>query len=65
MKKAEFIPFENKKDAQVLYDISLTPQQRVDRMFELIDATLYFQKEYTRLHKKNAITLKRANGVLS
>jgi hypothetical protein len=65
MKKAVFVQLENKKDAQVLADISLTPQQRVDRMFELIDALLYLQKEYVLLEKENCITLRRRSGTLS
>ncbi len=60
MKKAVFVPFDKKKEAQVMEDISLTPQQRVDRMFDLIDALLYLQKEYTLLEKENCITLRRS-----
>jgi hypothetical protein len=52
-KKAVFVPLVKKKEEQVLEDISLTPQQCVDRMFELIDALLYVQKEYMLLEKES------------
>jgi hypothetical protein len=59
MRKAIFIPFEKKKDDQVAFEASLTGQQRIDRMFELIDATMHLQKKYTFIPSKNSITLKR------
>jgi hypothetical protein len=65
MKKAVFVPLENKKDAQVIADMALTPQQRVDKMFELIDALLPLQKEYILVDKENCITLKRKSGAVS
>jgi hypothetical protein len=65
MKKAVFIPLENKKDEQIAADMALTPQQRVDRMFELIDSLLHLQKEYVLVDKENCITLKRRSGAIS
>jgi len=65
MRKAKFIILDNKKDFQVSFDKSLTPQQRVDRMFDLISSLMYFQKEYKPLSKSNAISLKRRNGSVS
>jgi hypothetical protein len=65
MKKAVFVPMENKKDEQVAADMALTPQQRVDRMFELIDSLLHLQKEYILVDKENCITLKRKGGAVS
>jgi len=59
MRKAIFISLEKKKDNQVAFDASLTGQQRIDRMFELIDATMHLQKKYTFIPSKNSITLKR------
>ena len=59
MRKAVFIPFEKKKDDQIAFETSLTGQQRIDRMFELIDATLHLQKDYKFIPQKNSITLKR------
>ncbi len=59
MRKAIFIPIEKKKDDQIAYEASLTGQQRIDRMFELIDATMPLQKKYTFIPSKNSITLKR------
>ena len=65
MRKAVFIPLSEKKDAQVLMDISLSPQQRVDRMFDLIDQLINLQKEYILPEKENCITLTRKSGALS
>jgi len=59
MRKATFIPFEKKKDDQIAFDVSLTKQQRIDRMFELIDATMHLQKKYIFIPPPNSITLKR------
>jgi len=59
MKKAVFITFDKKKDDQVAFETSLTGQQRIDRMFELIDATMHLQKKYTFIPSENSITLKR------
>lgn len=59
MKKAFFIPFENKKDDQIRSDMSLSPQERVDRMFDLVDSLIYLQKDYILPHKENYITLKK------
>ncbi len=59
MRKATFIPFEKKKDDQVAFEASLTKQQRIDRMFELIDATIHLQKKHIFIPQKNSITLKR------
>jgi hypothetical protein len=56
MKKAVFVPLDKKKEAQVLEDISLTPQQRVDRMFELMEALLYLQRN-TCFWKKKTVLL--------
>ena len=64
MKKAYFVPLDNKKDEQIRLDISLTPQQRVDNMFDLVDALIYLQKEYSLPEKSNCITLKK-RGALS
>lgn len=61
-RKAEWIPLDRKKEAQVLEDISMTPQERVDRMFDLIDLMLSLQKEYIDIPPKNSITLKRRSG---
>ncbi len=59
MRKAIFIPFEKKKDDQIAFEASLTGQERIDRMFELIDATMHLQKKFTFIPSKNSITLKR------
>ena len=64
MKKAEFVPFEQKKDAQIAQDMALTPQQRVDRMFEMIDTLIHLQKQYVLPERENCITLHRKNGVV-
>ena len=41
MRKAELINLELKKDDQRIAEMSLTPQQRIDRVFQLMDlATL-------------------------
>ncbi len=42
MKKAKFVPLEEKKDLQVQEDIRMTPEQRFRRMFELIELSLTF-----------------------
>jgi hypothetical protein len=59
MRKAVFIPFEKKKDDQIAFEASLTGQQRINRMFELIDATMHLQKKYAFLPSRNSVTLKR------
>jgi hypothetical protein len=59
MRKAVFLPFEKKKDDQVAFEASLTGQQRIDRMFKLIDAAMHLQKKYSFTPPKNSIALKR------
>jgi hypothetical protein len=59
MRKATFVPRDKKKDALIAFEASLTKQQRIDRMFELIDATMRLQKKYVFIPPKNSITLKR------
>ena len=44
MRKAYFVPLERKQEAQVLQDISLTPRERVLRMFELMEALSFLRK---------------------
>lgn len=46
-------------------DIALTPQQRVDRMFDLMDELIHLQKKYILPEKENCITLRRKIGNLS
>jgi hypothetical protein len=41
-RKLELISLKEKKDGQVLQDISLTPQQRFVRMFDLIEFSFAF-----------------------
>jgi hypothetical protein len=65
MRKASFIPLSKKKDLTALAESKLTGQERIDRMFELIDSLIYLQKEFYYLDKPNSITLKRKNGGLS
>ena len=64
MKKALFVPLSNKEDTAIERDMQLSPQQRVDRMFDLIDVLINLQKEYILPHKENCITLKRTRGTL-
>lgn len=59
MRKATFVPIEKKKDALIDFEASLTKKQRIDRMFELIEATMQLQKKYVFIPPKNSITLKR------
>ena len=42
MKKAQFIPFSEKKDQPILDDIRMTPEERFIKMFELIELSLLF-----------------------
>ena len=70
MKKALFVPLKNKGDYQVLKDISLTPQERVWNMFDLMEALSYLRKEkpveVKAEHGLTYITLKRRiDGKLS
>ena len=65
MKKAVFVPMENKKDQQVAFDAALSPKERVARMFELIDLSLAFQKKYIpKPLRPNTVVLKRKNVAL-
>jgi hypothetical protein len=62
MKQAKFIPFENKKDAQVEMDRKMTPAQRWTRMWELIAVSIAFSPNKTlKIFDKpdKFITLKR------
>jgi hypothetical protein len=62
VKQAQFIPFENKKDAQVELDRSMTPAQRWTRMWELIEISFAFSPNKTlKVFDKDDkfITLKR------
>ena len=61
MKKAQLIPLENKKDAQVLEDIALGPLGRFNKMFDLIELSILFSKNKKLIMSENskAITLKR------
>jgi hypothetical protein len=61
MKKAQLIPLENKKDAQVLEDIALGPLGRFNKMFDLIELSIMFSKTKKIIMPENpkAITLKR------
>lgn len=59
MRKATFVPIEKKKDALIAYEASLSKKERIDRMFELIEATMHLQKKYVFIPPKNSITLKR------
>ncbi|MEP2668844.1 MAG: hypothetical protein ABJH04_07610 [Cyclobacteriaceae bacterium] len=61
MKKATFVLLAQKKDAQIQHDISLTGQQRVERMFDLIEFYISLQKEYVRPTRPNEIVLTRIN----
>jgi len=40
MKKAQYIPFDQKKDQQVLDDIRMTPEERFMKMIELIELSI-------------------------
>ena len=40
MKKAEFIPFERKKDHQVEADMKMTHEERFARMIQLIELSI-------------------------
>jgi len=64
MKKAFFVSMEKKNELQVLEDISLTPQQRVWRMFELMEALSFLKKEKPVEITEGmvCITLKRKNA---
>lgn len=42
LKKAQYIPFADKKDQQVLDDIRMTPEERFMKMIELIELSLTF-----------------------
>ena len=44
-RRIELIDLAKKKEAQMLYDISLTPSQRFVRMFDLIEFCILFSKE--------------------
>lgn len=59
MGKATFVPMERKKDALIAFEASLTKKQRIDRMFELIEATMHLKKKHVVILPKNSITLKR------
>lgn len=60
MRKATFVLLEDKNQQQIDFDRSLTGQERINRMFELIDALMKLQKSnYTPLQKENTIVLKR------
>lgn len=66
MRKATFILLEDKNKQQIDFDRSLTGQERINRMFELIDALMKLQKPNTSiLQKENTIVLKRTHGGLS
>jgi hypothetical protein len=61
VKKAYFVPMEKKHEAQVLQDISLSPSERVLRMFELMEA-LSFLRKYEPIQVSEGgvvVTLKR------
>jgi hypothetical protein len=61
MKKAQLIPIDQKKDAQVLEDIELGPLGRFHKMFDLIELSIFFsrEKKISPSPKPNAFTLKR------
>ena len=40
MKKAQFIPFNEKKDQQVLDDMRMSPEERFMKMIELIELSI-------------------------
>lgn len=65
MKKAVFIALSAKKDQQVLDDIALTPQQRVDRMFDLMHDMALLTANVTMKPGENCIILRKRNGSLS
>ncbi len=63
MKKAVFVPLDKKNDNQILQDMALTRQQRVDRMFELINVQIRMQKRYILPDRDNCITLHRNGSI--
>jgi hypothetical protein len=65
MRKARFVPLEKKQETQILFDASLSGQQRIDRMFELIDALMKLRPFDRPAAKPNSITLKRKRGTIS
>ena len=61
MKKAQLIPIDQKKDAQVLEDIALGPLGRFHKMFDLIELSIFLSegKKIKSTYKANAFELKR------
>ncbi|MEX2233045.1 MAG: hypothetical protein WD824_12855 [Cyclobacteriaceae bacterium] len=70
MKKALFISWDKKKEDQAIADMALTKEQRIEKMFELIDLSLaisrykflkpvYNDDHFIVLKKKNASFPKR------
>jgi hypothetical protein len=49
MIKIQVIDKDMKKEAQILQDISFTPEQRFIRMFDLIEFGIVFSKGLTKL----------------
>lgn len=70
MKKAVFVSWDKKKEDQAIADMALTKEQRIEKMFELIDLSLSISKyeflkpvydddQFIVLKKKNASIPKR------
>jgi hypothetical protein len=58
MRKRTFTPFEKNKEDQTAFEAPLTKQERIDRMFELMDE-MRRQNKYVFIPQENSITLKR------
>jgi threonine dehydratase len=63
MRKAVFVKQEDKQQRQILQDAHATPQQRIERMFALIDGLIYLKKEYVLPKRENCVTLRRKHGI--
>jgi len=59
--KPLLIDLDDKKDAQILQDMAMTPLQRWEKMFQLIEFSVAFSKDKKLLHdeKENCFTLKK------
>ena len=59
--KPQLVEFQDKKYAQALQDMAMTPLQRWHKMFEMIEFSVAFSKDKKILHDDtaNCFTLKK------